>query len=316
MVKCPIRTDKSKIEFPSLPETEFCEVVVQVTNDSQKNYVVEVVPPNMQVSGLVVNPLVTDLKAGRSSLICIRYNSAFRDLTRQQMENLFKPKVLGDYKPGIGLRNKMIEERVRKQKEEAAKEKEPDPKAKNAKAPPAAAKKEEKKQEAKPVKKTPQQEEEERIEAERMKKEAEEAEEKRIAELEASFDKVAELKSMGGRVFDFERDVPFRRTQHYEWLLPIYYRNTDDPGMDSKKVKCIFMEVRTTTVPRSLVANVETLDFGEVPVALRVTKEILLKNVGVMEENLKMQSLTPFGGFCVLNALRKMLPGETRSVVV
>jgi len=28
VVKCPIRTDKSKIEFPCLPETEFSEVVV------------------------------------------------------------------------------------------------------------------------------------------------------------------------------------------------------------------------------------------------------------------------------------------------
>jgi len=69
-------------------------------------------------------------------------------------------------------------------------------------------------------------------------------------------------------------------------------------------------------VPRSLVANVGTLDFGEVPVALRVTKEILIKNTGVNEESLKLQSLTPFGGFCVLNALRSIMPGETKSVVV
>jgi len=34
VVKCPIRTDKSKIEFPCLPETEFIEVVVQLSNDS------------------------------------------------------------------------------------------------------------------------------------------------------------------------------------------------------------------------------------------------------------------------------------------
>lgn len=85
VVKCPIRTDKSKIEFLSLPETEFSEVVVQVTNDSTKNYLVELVPPNLKVSGLLVNPLVTDLKAGRSALICIRYNSEFRDLTYARM---------------------------------------------------------------------------------------------------------------------------------------------------------------------------------------------------------------------------------------
>lgn len=86
--------------------------------------------------------------------------------------------------------------------------------------------------------------------------------------------------------------------------------------MDNKKIKQLYLEVRTTTVPRSLVANVQKLDFGEVPVALRVSKEILIKNTGINEETLKLQSLTPFGGFCVLNALRKMLPGETRPVVI
>lgn len=42
---------------------------------------------------------------------------------------------------------------------------------------------------------------------------------------------------MGGRVYDFDIEDPFRRTQHYEWLLPIYYRNAEDPGMDQKKLK-------------------------------------------------------------------------------
>ena len=120
---------------------------------------------------------------------------------------------------------------------------------------------------------------------------------------------------MGGKVYDFDVEDPNKRTQHYEWLLPIYYKNAEDPGMDNKKLKCIFLEARTTTVPRSLVANVETLDFGEVPVALRVTKEILLKNIGCLEEELKLQSLTPFGGFCVLNAVRTISPVETKYVV-
>ena len=47
VIKCPIRTDKTKIEFPCLPETEFNEVVVQVSNDSNKTYMVETVPPNV-----------------------------------------------------------------------------------------------------------------------------------------------------------------------------------------------------------------------------------------------------------------------------
>lgn len=266
----------------------------------------------------MVNPLVTDLKAGRSSLICIRYNSEFRDLTLKKMEELFKPKESLENKPGLGVRNKKLEERLKREREEAAKEQPVDPKAKNAKAPaPAPAKKEEpKKPDPKAPKKTPQQEEEERLEAERVKREAEEAELARQKALEDAFDKTAELKSMGGRLYDFDVEDPFKRTQHYEWLLPIYYRHAEDPGMDQKKLKCIFLEARTTTVPRSLVANVQTLDFGEVPVALRVTKEILIKNTGVLDEAMRMQSLTPFGGFCVLNALRTITPGQTSSVVV
>ena len=47
VIKCPIRTDKSKIEFPCLPETEFSEVVVALTNESSKTYMVECVPPNL-----------------------------------------------------------------------------------------------------------------------------------------------------------------------------------------------------------------------------------------------------------------------------
>ena len=91
-----------------------------------------------------------------------------------------------------------------------------------------------------------------------------------------------------------------------------------DPEASQKerKVKTSYVEVRTTTVPRSLVSNVSTLDFGEVPVALRVTKEILVKNIGIREETMKLQSLSPFGGFSVLNAMRSIKPGETRPIVI
>jgi hypothetical protein len=72
-------------------------------------------------------------------------------------------------------------------------------------------------------------------------KKAEDEERARQDALEAAFDKKAELHSMGGKVFDFDAEDPFRRTQHYDWLLPIYYRNEFDIGMDNKKAKCIFI---------------------------------------------------------------------------
>ena len=203
---------------------------------------VELVPPNIKIAGLIVNPLVTDLKAGRSALICIRYNSEFRDLSLKKMEELFKPKE-HLIKPGMGVRNKKLEERIKKEREEAAKEVPIDPKAKAGAKPVAAAPakkpaEEVKKPDPKAAKKTPQQEEEEKAEAARLVREAEEAELARQAALEAAFDKHSSLKSMGGRVYDFEMEDPYKRTQHYEWLLPLYYRNADsDAGMDNKKIK-------------------------------------------------------------------------------
>ena len=64
VLKCPIYSDKKKIEFQALPETEFGEVVLSVINSSQKDYVIEIVPPNPRISGIVVNPLVKQLKGG------------------------------------------------------------------------------------------------------------------------------------------------------------------------------------------------------------------------------------------------------------
>ena len=78
----------------------------------------------------------------------------------------------------------------------------------------------------------------------------------------------------------------------------------------------MYLQARTTTVKRSLIPNCDVLEFGEIPVAFKQTKEILIKNVGNKPETLRMEPLTPFGGFCVLNAMRVVKPGETKPVVV
>lgn len=119
---------------------------------------------------------------------------------------------------------------------------------------------------------------------------------------------------MGGRLVDFEKDFESRRTQHYDWLIPVYFRVADTGA--SEQVKTLYLEVRTTTVPKTLVPNTNVLEFGEIPVAFKKTQEILVKNVGTMEETLSLQALTPFGGFSVLNAMRTIKPGETKPIVV
>mgnify|MGYP001010068714 CR=1 FL=1 len=131
-MKCPITSDKSKIEFPSLPEDEFSEVVVELTNSSSRNYQVEVVPPHSGVSGLIVNPLVKPIEAGKSILIEIKYDAKFRDLTLARMNEIFRPKIPEATVNGLttGPRNKKLEARIKKQKEEEAKAQVVDPKAK------------------------------------------------------------------------------------------------------------------------------------------------------------------------------------------
>lgn len=132
--------------------------------------------------------------------------------------------------------------------------------------------------------------------------------------LEQGFDRLAVLKSMGGTVTDFDVDQEQARTQHYSWLLPVYFRPMD--SSDGDQVKTLYLEVKTTTVPKTLVTNAEVLEFGEIPVANKKIMEILIKNVGTMEETLRLQALTPFGGFSILNAMRTIRPGETKPIVV
>ena len=90
-VKCPIGSDKYKIEFPCLPQQEFSEVVVELSNNSQKNFLIEMVPPLKECSGITVNPLVKPIEGGKSTLISIKYNSEFRDLTYTKMNEIIKP---------------------------------------------------------------------------------------------------------------------------------------------------------------------------------------------------------------------------------
>ena len=112
---------------------------------------------------------------------------------------------------------------------------------------------------------------------------------------------------------DFDVEDENLRTQHYDWLIPVYYKNTERMDGD---VGCMHLQARTTTVKRSLIPNVEVLEFGEIPVAFKTTQEILVKNVGLRAETMRMEPLTPFGGFSVLNAMRTIKPGETKAIVV
>jgi len=80
----------------------------------------EVVPPNLNVSGLIINPLVAEIAPGKSTLVSMKYISSFRDLTYKIMDDLFKPKEKDTTNTGLGIRNKKLEERMQKEREAAA----------------------------------------------------------------------------------------------------------------------------------------------------------------------------------------------------
>lgn len=121
VTKCPIVSDRYKIEFPCLPEGEFAESVIELTNQSAKNFTLEAVPPPKDLSGVTVNPLVKPIEAGKSTLVSVKFDSKFRDLTYWSYNEFLKPKEVVESK-AIGIaklgRNKKLEEKIKKQKEE------------------------------------------------------------------------------------------------------------------------------------------------------------------------------------------------------
>jgi len=63
-----------------------------------------------------------------------------------------------------------------------------------------------------------------------LREEAEELERKRIQQMEEGFDREGSLRALGGKCTDFEVEDATRRTQHYDWLLPIYFRPIESEG--------------------------------------------------------------------------------------
>lgn len=179
---------------------------------------------------------------------------------------------------------------------------------------PAGKKEEDKKDAGKKGKKDPNAEEEEEERKRKEQEEKIEKEKQRVEELERNFDQVAELRKIGGKKLDFFKDDPRKKAQHYDWLIPMFFRDASKPvGTDLKKT---FLEVRTITVTRTLIPQEDVVDFGEVPVAFRKTYEVLIKNIGDTEQPLKMEALPLYGGFAVLNARRTLMPGETKPILI
>ena len=62
-----------------------------------------------------MNPLVKPIEAGKSTLISVKYNSEFRDLTYSKMNEIVKPAQNAQKATGMisGARNKRVAEKVK-----------------------------------------------------------------------------------------------------------------------------------------------------------------------------------------------------------
>lgn len=64
---------------------------------------------------------------------------------------------------------------------------------------------------------------------------------------------------------DFSGESELDRSQHYEWLVPCYFR---EKGKLETTQVCYF-ELRSTAINKVLVADRTVCDFGEIAVSLK-----------------------------------------------
>jgi hypothetical protein len=76
---------------------------------------------------------------------------------------------------------------------------------------------------------------------------------------------------MGGKLFTFGD------TQHYQWLLPIYFKQKDYSDVSAE---VNFLEVTTTSIAEVLSIDCREVDFGEIAVGSRAVREVAITNHG------------------------------------
>lgn len=119
------------------------------------------------------------------------------------------------------------------------------------------------------------------------------------------------LSQLGGTFKEFDSEFQ-EKSQHFTWLIPVFFK----PLTNDEKVKSLYLEIKNTVVNKTLVAEPEMIDFGEVAVSCRKVIEFLLKNNDAGSVCVRKETTSPFGGFTVLNAMRVIEPGLSRPIVV
>jgi len=314
IVKCPIKFSSCFLDMPSLPLEESVEQTISVVNTTGKPYNIELSPPEYQVSGIRITPMVAKLDPGQSTIVSIRYNSAFRDLEYNTLQKVNEQNLDKENKT-LGLLKKMEEDEAAGAEDEDEEERKKKEETAAAATKGKGKGKDDKKKDAKPAKKTAEEKRrEEEEEQRRLEEETRKEQERKELEerLQTEFDKDGQLAKLGGLVYDFNTATT-SRSQHYEWSIPCFFKSLDKTDLD---MKTSYLKVKTCTTFRTLEVDKSSIDFGEIAVSCKKSVEILLTNHGNYDAQLQMDPLTPFGGFSVLNALRTIAPGKSRPLVL
>ena len=114
--------------------------------------------------------------------------------------------------------------------------------------------------------------------------------------MQKNFNAEQELIKIGGKVFNFDK------TQHYQWLLPIYFKQKDYSDVSAE---INYLEVTTTTIQEILVIDLKEVDFGEIAVGSRSVREVTIVNKGG-KDVLRKKNMPIFCSFNVLNSMKQI----------
>jgi hypothetical protein len=297
-----VRFSALKIDFPTLQIGENSNHLLTIKNYSPKCYVCEIFLPYYKVCGLKISPLVFRLQKGKSIELSVEFHSFFKKLTPFTMADI-KEELARDPSTNYELRKRQLQEeqastRPKDEEEQKGKKKPTAPAPK----PPG---------EKKKTKKEQDEDEAQRLREEEARRLAEAEEEQRRIQLLEQYDHDAELRQLGGKMQEF--DVQGFQSQHYSWLVPCFFKPLDEPETARS---AIYLEINTVSTTKILVADRTEIGFGEIAVGLKKIEELLITNHGSIPAVLRMDLLPLFGGFNVLNALKAIPPGKTRSVVI